>query len=199
MNFVLPDGIKALIFDLDGTLADTMPLHMKAWREACKSFGMDMSSDFLRMFTGTPGINIARAIIKEYAKEGLVDPKDISTRKKEMFTDLQHLVKEVGPVADIVRRYHSVLPVALGTGGPRNTVLRTLEVIGMRQYFDHIVTADDVINHKPHPETFLKCARLLKVTPADIIVFEDGDLGLQAAKEAGMQPVDVRAWYKYSW
>ncbi|MDZ7738279.1 MAG: HAD hydrolase-like protein [Bacteroidales bacterium] len=81
MSFVLPDGIKALIFDLDGTLADTMPLHMKAWREACNSYGMDMSSEFLRSFTGSPGINIARAIIKESSKEGVIDPHDIVSKK----------------------------------------------------------------------------------------------------------------------
>ncbi|MDZ7739959.1 MAG: beta-phosphoglucomutase family hydrolase [Bacteroidales bacterium] len=199
MSFVLPDGIKALIFDLDGTLADTMPLHMKAWREACNSYGMDMSSEFLRSFTGSPGINIARAIIKESSKEGVIDPHDIVSKKRIMFNDLQHMVKEIGPVADIVRKYHDIIPLAVGTGGPRDIVMHTLEVIDMKKYFRHVVTADDVKNHKPDPETFFKCAELLEVAPSDIIVFEDGDLGIRAAKSAGMQAVDVRGWYEYSW
>ncbi|MFO7756160.1 MAG: HAD family hydrolase [Bacteroidota bacterium] len=199
MNYDLPDGIKALIFDLDGTLADTMPLHMEAWKKACNSYGMDMSSEFLRSFTGSPGINIARAIIKEYSKKDIIDPYDIVSRKRKLFTDMQHRVKEVAPVAGIVRKYHDVIPLAVGTGGPRDTVMRTLELIGMKEYFSHIVTADDVENHKPDPETFLKCAGLLGVDPSDVIVFEDGDLGIRAAGSAGMQAVDVRDWYEYSW
>ncbi len=199
MELEIPDYIEGLIFDLDGTLANTMPLHMKAWKQACQSYGMDMSSKFLRSFTGTPGKNIAYAVIKYYSKEGIIDPDIIAERKKENFINMQHLVKEVKPVADIVRKYHGIIPMALGTGGHRDTVIRTLEVIGMRDYFDHIVTADDVINHKPDPETFLKCAQLLGISPGKIMVFEDGDLGIRAAKTAGMHPVDVRGWYEYSW
>ncbi|MDT8402486.1 MAG: beta-phosphoglucomutase family hydrolase [Bacteroidales bacterium] len=199
MNFNLPGGIEGMIFDLDGTLANTMPLHMQAWKQACQSFGMDMSSEFLRSFTGTPGKNIARAIIRYYGKEDSIDPDIIAERKKENFMKMQHLVQEVKPVADIVRKYHGKKAMALGTGGPRDTVLRTLEVIGMSDYFKHIVTADDVTRHKPDPETFIKCAGLLGLAHDKIIVFEDGDLGIRAARTAGMHPVDVRGWYEYSW
>jgi len=199
MEFVLPEGIKGMIFDLDGTLANTMPFHMKAWRQACQSHGMDMSSEFLRSFTGTPGRKIAYAIIKYYSKEGIIDPDIIAERKKENFRRMQHLVKEVKPVADIVRKYHGIIPMALGTGGHNDTALCTLEIIGMRHYFDHIVTADDVSNHKPDPETFLKCSELMGVSSEEIMVFEDSDLGIKAAKKAGMHPVDVRGWYEYTW
>ena len=199
MEFEIPAYIKGLIFDLDGTLANTMPLHMKAWKLACQSFGMDMSSEFLRSFTGTPGKQIAHALIKHYSEEGNVDPDVIAEQKMENFINMQHLAEEVKPVADIVRKYHRILPMALGTGGHRDTVIRTLEIIGMRQYFNHIITADDVSNHKPDPETFLKCADLIAVSPAEIMVFEDGDLGIDAARTAGMHPVDVRGWYEYSW
>lgn len=199
MEFILPTEIKGMIFDLDGTLANTMPLHMKAWKQACRSFGMDMSSDFLKSFTGTPGINIAYAVIKYHSKEGDIDPDIIADKKKENFRKMQHLVTEVKPVADIVRKYHGKIPMALGTGAHRETVYRTLEVIDMKKYFDHIVTADDVDSHKPDPETFLKCSELLAVPPGEIMVFEDGDLGIKAARTAGMHPVDVRGWYEYTW
>jgi beta-phosphoglucomutase family hydrolase len=199
MDFSVPGDIEGLIFDLDGTLADTMPLHMEAWRQACRHFGMDMSSEFLRSFTGTPGKNIARAIVKYYGKEDLLDPDKIAVKKKDNFRNMQYLVKEVKPVADLVRTYHGKLPIALGTGGHRETVMDTLEVIGMSGYFEHIVTADDVSRHKPDPETFMKCASLMDVSPEKIMVFEDGDLGITAALKAGMQPVDVRGWYDYSW
>lgn len=199
MEFDLPEGIKGMIFDLDGTLADTMPFHMKAWKEACRSFGLDMNSEFLRSFTGAPGRKIAYAIIKYYSKEGIIDPDIIAERKKENFKNMQHLVQEVKPVADIVRKYYGKIPMALGTGGHSDTAYRTLEIIGMRNKFDHIVTADDVRNHKPDPETFLKCAELLGIPPEKLLVFEDGDLGIKAAMDAGMKAVDVREWYEYTW
>lgn len=199
MDFKIPEDIEGLIFDLDGTLANTMPLHMEAWRQACRSFGMDMSSEFLRSFTGTPGKNIAIAIINHYGKGDHLDPELIAARKKDNFRNMQYLVKEIKPVADLVRTYHGKLPIALGTGGHRETVMDTLEVIAMTGYFKHIVTADDVSKHKPDPETFMKCADMMGISPAKIMVFEDGDLGINAALTAGMQPVDVRGWYDYSW
>ena len=199
MNFSIPEKIEGMIFDLDGTLANTMPLHMQAWKQACQNFGLDMTSEFLRSFTGTPGKNIARAIISYYNKEGVIDPELIAEQKKQNFINMQHLVKEVRPVADIVRKYHGKMPMALGTGGHRDTVIRTLEVIGMEEYFDHIVTADDVSRHKPDPETFIRCADLLHIQYDRIMVFEDGDLGIRAARTAGMHPVDVRGWYEYTW
>ena len=89
--------------------------------------------------------------------------------------------------------------MAVGTGGHREAVERTLEITGLRKYFDIIVTANDVDNFKPHPETFTKCAELMKVDPAFIEVFEDGDLGLKAAEMAGMIATDVRSWYVSNW
>ncbi|HCC71838.1 MAG TPA: phosphatase [Bacteroidales bacterium] len=199
MDFKIPEGINGMIFDLDGTLADSMPIHMKAWQDACRSFGMDMSSKFLRSFTGTPGDRIAKAIVRECKMEDTVEPVHIARRKIQNYINRQHLVKEVKPVADIVREYYKMLPMAVGTGAHRVTALRTLEIIGLSDYFEHIVTADDVSKYKPDPETFLKCSELMKVDPADILVFEDGDFGIEAAKTAGMKAVDVRGWYEYSW
>ena len=112
---------------------------------------------------------------------------------------MQAKVKVVEPVVKIVKEQYGKLPMAIGTGGRRKTVERTLEVIDFFKYFDHIITADDVKNHKPDPETFVKCSDLMKVAPANILVFEDGDLGIEAAIKAGMNPVDVRSWYDYNW
>src|SRR5664280_1305041 len=103
------------------------------------------------------------------------------------------------PVVNIVKKYSGLLPMAVGTGGHREAVERTLEITGLREYFDIIVTANDVDNFKPHPETFLKCAELMKVDPEFIEVFEDGDLGLRAAEMAGMIATDVRSWYDSNW
>jgi beta-phosphoglucomutase-like phosphatase (HAD superfamily) len=112
---------------------------------------------------------------------------------------IQHLVKPIQPVADIVRKYHGKLPMAVGTGGHRLAVERTLEITGLRKYFDIIVTANDVNSFKPHPETFLRCAEMMNVDPHFIEVFEDADLGIEAARKAGMMVTDVRSWYDSNW
>jgi HAD superfamily hydrolase (TIGR01509 family) len=89
--------------------------------------------------------------------------------------------------------------MAVGTGGHREAVERTLEVTGMRKYFEIVVTANDVERHKPYPDTFLKCASMMNVDPKFIEVFEDGDLGIEAAIKAGMIATDVRGWYASNW
>jgi beta-phosphoglucomutase-like phosphatase (HAD superfamily) len=199
MQYDIKPGIKGLIFDLDGTLADTMPLHFKGWRIACQKFGADIDTAFLRKHTGTPGWIIADEIIKECNLNGSVTIEQILEVKLLEFFKEQHLVKPIKPVVDIVKKYWGVLPMAVGTGGHREAVERTMEVTDIRKYFDIVITANDVENFKPHPETFLKCADLMKVDPKYIEVFEDGDLGIEAALEAGMTATDVRLWYDSSW
>ena len=199
MPFQIDPTTRGLIFDLDGTLADTMPLHLKAWQIACEVYNIEFSSDFLRLHTGIPAWTIAEILLKEKDIEGRVPLDEFLKKKSAAFYEIQGGVKAVEPVAEIVKMYYNILPMAVGTGGHHKAVHRTLEIIGMKKYFDVVVTANDVTNHKPHPETFLKCAELLNVAPEHIQVFEDGDLGIEAALRAGMMPVDVRSWYEYVW
>ncbi len=199
MQYDIKPGIKGLIFDLDGTLADTMPYHFKGWRRACQKFGADIDTAFLRKHTGTPGWIIADEIIKKCNLRGIVTVDQIMDEKLIEFYKEQHLVKPITPVVDIVKKYWGILPMAVGTGGHREAVERTLEITGLRKYFDIIITANDVENFKPHPETFLKCATRMKVEPKFIEVFEDGDLGIEAARNAGMVATDVSEWYDSNW
>lgn len=192
-------GVKGLIFDLDGTLANTMPWHYQAWQKACLRFGIIMDTAFLQAHTGAPGWKIAEEVIAVNGKTGIVDPEDIMRVKLEEFFAIQHNVTPIEPVTALVQKYHGKMPIAVGTGGHREAVEKTLEIIGIREYFDIIVTANDVTHHKPHPETFLKCAELMGVPPAQCEVFEDGDLGIEAARRAGMIATDVRAWYDSTW
>lgn len=198
MHFILTPETKGLIFDLDGTLADTMPYHFEAWQSTCRKYGIDLTSQFLRDHTGVPAWIIAKDIL-DFHGVTEVDPEILYNEKIAAYRTLQHKVKAVEPVTDIARKYYKKLPMAVGTGGHKEAVMSTLENIGMTDYFNIIVTANDVTNHKPHPETFLKCAELMSVDPALITVFEDGDLGIQAAINAGMTPVDVRGWYDNRW
>jgi beta-phosphoglucomutase-like phosphatase (HAD superfamily) len=199
MLYDIKPGIKGLIFDLDGTLADTMPYHFNGWRLACQKYGAEIDTAFLRKHTGSPGWIIADEIIKACKLDGSVTIEEIMNEKLTEFYKQQHLVKAIKPVVDIVKKYHGILPMSVGTGGHRDAVERTLQVTDLRKYFEIIVTANDVENFKPHPETFLKCAQMMNVEPRFIEVFEDAELGLQAAKEAGMVVTDVRSWYKSNW
>lgn len=188
-----------MIFDLDGTLVDSMPVHFEGWKKACEKFGAHIDPAFLRYHTGSPGWAIAAAIIEHSGLNRNVTVDEILKVKLEEFYKMQHKIKPVEPVAEIVRKYSGILPMAIGTGGHRAAVEKTLEITGMRKYFDIIVTANDVVNHKPHPDTFLKCSELMRVEPALIEVFEDGDLGIEAANRAGMIATDVRSWYSSDW
>jgi beta-phosphoglucomutase-like phosphatase (HAD superfamily) len=199
MQYDIKPGIKGLIFDLDGTLADTMPYHFKGWQIACQKFGANIDTAFLRKHTGSPGWLIADEIIKKCNLDGSVTIDQIIEEKLIEFSKDHHKVKPIIPVVEIVKKYFGVLPMAVGTGGHREAVERTLEITGLRKYFNIIVTANDVYNFKPDPETFLKCAELMKVEPEFIEVFEDGDLGIEAAFKAGMTPTDVRSWYDSNW
>ena len=199
MKYDIRPGVKGLIFDLDGTLADTMPFHFDGWKKACRKYGAHIDNAFLRKHTGSPGWMIAEEIIKNNNLDGSVTVDQIMTEKIEEFYKVQHLAEPIEPVVDIVKKYYGKLPMAVGTGGHREAVERTLELTGLKKYFDIIVTANDVENFKPHPETFLKCAEHMKVDPEYIEVFEDGDLGIEAARMAGMIATDVRSWYKSDW
>lgn len=199
MKYDILPGVKGLIFDLDGTLADTMPYHFQGWKKACLKYGAHIDNNFLRKHTGSPGWIIASEIIKDCGLNGNVTIEQIVNEKLAEFFRLQHLIKPIEPVTDIVKKYHGRLPMAIGTGGHREAVERTLEITDLRRYFDIVVTANDVNSFKPHPETFLKCAEMMGVDPEYVEVFEDADLGIEAALKAGMKVTDVRSWYDSDW
>jgi beta-phosphoglucomutase-like phosphatase (HAD superfamily) len=191
--------IEGLIFDLDGTLADTMPFHFKSWKIACNKYGADIDKDFLRKYTGAPSWVIAEKIIKKWNLDETITIEMLMNEKLSEFYKEQHKVKPIQPVVEIAKKYYGIIPISVGTGGHWEAVERTLEITGLSKYFDIIVTANDVENFKPHPETFLKCAKQMNVDPGKIEVFEDGDLGIEAALVAGMTPTDVRSWYDSNW
>jgi len=176
-----------------------MPYHLKGWSIACQKYSVKIDSAFLRKQTGRPGWLIATEIINNNNLNGCVTIEQLVELKLTEFYKDQHLVNPIIPVVEIVKKYHGILPMSVGTGGHWEAVERTLEITGLRKYFDIIITANDVENYKPHPETFLKCAEQMGIDPEFIEVFEDGDLGIEAAIEAGMIPTDVRSWYDSNW
>jgi beta-phosphoglucomutase family hydrolase len=185
---------KALIFDLDGTLADTMPIHFIAWKNAAAKYGIDFTTELFSQLAGIPLYPTVEKLNQLFAKN--IDPKEMGDIKEAEFEKNMHLTPEIKVVTNLVRKYHGKLPMAVGTGGSRRLSLKTLGIIGLQDYFDILVTSDDVSHFKPHPETFVKCAELMGVAPADCEVFEDGVLGFQAARTAGMMVVDVTQYYE---
>lgn len=195
MGLQVDPKAKGLIFDLDGTLSDSLPVHLATWNKIGSSIGFVFDERLVHELTGMPTIAFARRIIEE---NGLrVSPGKLVKMKQEAFWDSVHLVKPIDQVVGIVRAYHGKLPMSVGTGASRRSASLQLEELGLTPYFDFIITADDVLRHKPNPDTFLECARLMKVEPSACQVFEDGILGMEAARSAGMIITDVRPYINY--
>lgn len=191
---VHPDA-KALIFDLDGTLSNSLPVHVATWNKIGEKYQFKFDPKIVLEMTGRPTIEFARHIVDRYKLT--IEPEDIVKQKQTSFWDLAHLLEPVDEILSIVKTFHGKLPMSVGTGASRKSAEVQLDALGLTEYFDAIVSADDVTRHKPEPETFLKCAELMGVEPAKCQVFEDGDLGIAAAKKAGMIVTDVRPHINY--
>lgn len=186
---------RALIFDLDGTLSNSLPVHMRTWNKVGEVYGFRFDPQIMLEMTGRATIEFARRVVEQYGLSA--DPEEIVKLKQQSFWDLAGLLEPVDEIVSLVKEYSGKLPLAVGTGASRKSTEVQLKELGIAAYFDVIVTADDVTCHKPNPDTFLKCAELLSVEPAKCQVFEDGDLGIEAAKKAGMMVTDVRPHINY--
>lgn len=182
---------EALIFDLDGTLSDSLPVHIATWHKVCARYNCRFDEGMVAELTGMPTIRFAERIIADNHLKG-VDPEEIAKLKQETFWEHADLLRPHQAVVDLVYKYHGKIPMAIGTGASRKSAMVQLEKLGLTPYFDAIVTADDVTEHKPEPQTFLKCAELIGVEAEKCQVLEDGILGMQAAHSAGMYLIDVR-------
>ena len=180
---------EGYIFDCDGTIADTMPIHFRAWTRAMEKFGGEFPEDLFYEWGGTPTFEIVR---KLNARSGLtLDPETVARYKELCYLENVHDVLPVVPVLEIARGMHGVKPLAIASGGHRELVEATLRAINIYEMFDTVVCAEDYEHGKPFPDPFLEAARRLKVSPQDCLVFEDSPTGVEAAKAAGMQYVFV--------
>ncbi len=184
---------KGLIFDIDGTISDTMSIHLIAYQETAAEYGFEITPELFFSMSGIPAYQTS-VLLKE--KFGLdFDPQEFANKKEYHFLQNIYKAEPIQPVIKIIREYTGKLPMACGTGGTKFYAKKTLELAGVLDNFEHIVTAEDVENHKPHPDTFLKAAELIGVAPEFCQVFEDSPLGIRAAETAGMMATDVTPFY----
>ncbi len=190
MKLEIHPRAKALIFDLDGTLSDSLPVHIASWHSVCKKLNCTFDERILVEMTGMPTISFAERIKREQKLD--IDAEEIVAMKQQEFWRNINNIKPHQAVIRLMKNAHGKIPMAIGTGAGRNSAMLQMKELMIDHLFDFIVTADDVTSHKPEPETFLKCAELMKVEPQFCQVFEDGELGMQAATTAGMLLTDVR-------
>ncbi|HGO5853521.1 TPA: beta-phosphoglucomutase family hydrolase [Mannheimia haemolytica] len=185
------DQYNALIFDMDGTLIDTMPSHAKAWEKVGEVLGYPINPEPMYELSGSTTFVIAREIMKR-AKIPEHYFEQVVQLKREFGIEMVLANATLLPAFEIIKANVGKKPMAIGTGSHRAMVNLLDQKFNLRHYVQVIVDSDEVINHKPDPETFLKCAEKLGVVPHRCLVFEDANLGVQAALNGNMDVFDVR-------
>ena len=182
--------IKGLIFDCDGTLADTMPLHWRAWQAISDKYKLNFPEDRFYSLGGVPSRDILKMLSAE--QNVALDHIEAAHEKENVYLPLMAQVEPIHAVVEIARANYGKIPMAVASGGTQPIIVGVLEHLKIRHLFDAVVTSEMVTNQKPAPDIFLEAARRIGVDPKFCRAFEDTDLGMQAIRSAGMDAVDVR-------
>ena len=188
-TWTAPPGTAGLIFDCDGTLADTMPTHYRAWLNALGEHADKFPEAMFYELGGVPTARIVE-ILNERHRFSLPVEETVA-HKEHLFLDLSHEIAAIEPVVALARSFAGKKPMAVASGGHRRIVLNTLRALGIADLFQAIVTSEDYKRGKPSPDPFLEAALRLGVPPEACLVFEDTATGITAANAAGMQSVLV--------
>jgi HAD superfamily hydrolase (TIGR01509 family) len=190
MKLTLPPGIfKAYLFDCDGTIADSMPLHYVAWSRALAERGCEFGEE---LFYAWGGMSVAEIICTLNEQCGLCMPvADVAQRKEELYFENLPQLKAVPEVLEHIEASYGRIPFAVVSGSTRESVTASLTALHLLDKFETLVCAGDYVKSKPDPEPFLIAARRLGVAPRECLVFEDADMGIEAATAAGMASVKV--------
>lgn len=188
----LPDDrYGGYIFDCDGTLADSMPVHFRAWCEALARAGAAFAFDE-SLYYSWGGLSTRGVVERLNAIHGTaLDPEQVARIKEDIYLESLEQVQPIPAVRDFARQIAATRPVAVATGGWRRVAARTLEISGLGGVFSIIVTPEDVVHGKPAPDMFLLAAEKMGVAPQRCVVFEDGQPGIDGARAAGMDVVVI--------
>ena len=182
--------VKGLIFDCDGTLADTMPLHWRAWQMIAQRHDLHFPEDRFYSLGGVPSRDILKMLAEEQGRS--LDHIAVAHEKEEAYLPLMAQVEPIHAVVAIAHTHHGKIPMAVASGGTQHVICQVLEHLKIRHLFTAVVTSEMVKNQKPAPDIFLEAARRIGVEPIFCRAYEDTDLGMQAIRAAGMNAVDVR-------
>jgi beta-phosphoglucomutase-like phosphatase (HAD superfamily) len=190
MKLMLPAGeFQAYLFDCDGTIVDSMPLHHVAWTKALSEWNCEFPE---QQFYAWGGMTTPRIVAALNEKYGLRMPiEDVSLRKEALYLENLGQLRAVPEVLEHIQRSHGRIPFAVVSGDTRETVMASLQTVKLLDRFDTLVCAGDYRRAKPDPEPFLIAASRLGVAPSDCLVFEDTEMGIRAAAAAGMAWVKV--------
>ncbi len=192
MKLKVPGGeFKAYLFDCDGTICDSMPLHYIAWKTVLSEWNCEFSEDLFYAWGGMP---VTEIIASLNDRHGLAMPVDhIQRRKEEMFYANLPLMKPVPEVLEHIHAQHGQIPFAVVSGSTHESVRASLSTLNLLDRFETLVCAGDYMRSKPHPEPYLMAAERLGIAPEECLVFEDTDMGIESATAAGMASVKVPA------
>lgn len=190
MKLTVPPGpFQAYLFDCDGTIVDSMPLHYVAWTTALSEWGCVFDEELFYAWGGKPAMEI---IADLNVLQGLDMPvKAVAERKEKLYYELLPELKIIPEVLEHIEAQHGKIPLAVVSGSRRDSVTRSLTMLGLIDKFQTIVCAGDYEKSKPNPEPFLLAAERLGIAPQDCLVFEDTEMGIEAARAAGMASVKV--------
>jgi beta-phosphoglucomutase family hydrolase len=190
MKLTLPPGpFQAYLFDCDGTIVDSMPLHYVAWSRALAEQNCDFRED---LFYEWGGVSVAEVVQRLNQQHGLqMSPEQVSRRKEDFYLQNLPQLKAIPEVLEQIETNHGRMPLAVVSGSTRESVTASLATVKLLDRFETMVCAGEYQKGKPDPEAFLQAAAKLNVPPASCLVFEDADLGIQAAIAAGMPWVKI--------
>jgi len=190
MKLTLPAGnFRAFLFDCDGTVVDSMPIHYSAWKRTLAEWKCDFPEDLFYSWGGKPIREIVASLNEIYKLEMPLDT--VSKIKEEFFMAELPNLQVIDATVSVINEFYGKIPFAVASGGRGKTVNESLRITNLLSKFETIVGAEDYVNSKPAPDCYLEAARRLGVDPKDCLVFEDTDMGIESATNAGMASVKV--------
>ena len=190
LKLQLPAGVfRAYLFDCDGTIVDSMPLHYVAWKQSLAEWNCEFAEELFYAWGGRPVSEIIAALNQQHGLDMPVEA--VAKRKESLYYELLPRLKAIPEVVEHIEAKHGRIPLAVVSGSRRNSVVGSLTSLNLLDKFETLVCAEDYKNGKPAPDGFLLAAERLGVAPADCLVFEDTDMGIDAATAAGMASVRV--------